>query len=479
MQIEDVERALTGSDLLEMAAGIAGATLLWGVIGVGVGAVIRNQVGAIVSTIVWSLLPAPLLQNLYPEVGSLHAECSERRVQRVERLRPPLASRGRARARAVGARVRRHRRGRDGASRRAVSVERRIALHRQGGRTRPLVPSPVLRVVARTARVIHLAGLVALAFTGLGDLVFYLFDGLPWWAQMVVYTAIAIGLTRPLLTPISFWTGYRREHAWGFSTQTVGGWALDRVKGLGLGIVLTGAAMVGIVGLARWLPSWWALAAAVLGSVLVVLLTFVAPVVLEPVFNRFTPLEDEELARSLRELSVRAGVPRSSTSSSPTQAGGRASRMRTCPGSRLYVTRRPLRHARRRRRPERGGGHPRARARPSPRRSHRQGDGARRGGNVPCSCSCSGCCAPVAGAPRRARELMVAAGPARRCPVPPARRDGIAGARRALRGRRLTPLGAAGRPDCDRTDVRAGCVRAGMRRLAVANLLDLDPPRVV
>ena len=69
MQIEDVERALTGSDLLEMAAGIAGATLLWGVIGVGVGAVIRNQVGAIVSTIVWSLLPAPLLQNLYPEVG--------------------------------------------------------------------------------------------------------------------------------------------------------------------------------------------------------------------------------------------------------------------------------------------------------------------------------------------------------------------------------------------------------------------------
>ena len=69
MKIDDVERALTGSELVEMAAGIAGATVLWGVIGVGVGALIRNQVGAIVSTIVWSLLPAPLLQNLYPEVG--------------------------------------------------------------------------------------------------------------------------------------------------------------------------------------------------------------------------------------------------------------------------------------------------------------------------------------------------------------------------------------------------------------------------
>ena len=53
-----------------MAAGIAGATLLWGLIGVGVGAIIRNQVGAIVGTIVWSLLPGPLIQNLYPKVGS-------------------------------------------------------------------------------------------------------------------------------------------------------------------------------------------------------------------------------------------------------------------------------------------------------------------------------------------------------------------------------------------------------------------------
>jgi STE24 endopeptidase len=179
----------------------------------------------------------------------------------------------------------------------AEEVERARAYHR------PLYLLWPLRLA------IDLAVLAALAFTAVGDLVFDPFDGWSWWAQTVVYTAIAIGLTVLLLTPISFWTGYRREHAWGFSTQTVGGWAVDRLKGLGIGIVLTGAAMVGIVGLARWFPSWWPLAAAVVGSVLVVLLTFVAPVVLEPVFNRFTPLEDEELARSLRELSVRAGVP--------------------------------------------------------------------------------------------------------------------------------------------------------------------------
>ena len=42
---------------------------------------------------------------------------------------------------------------------------------------------------------------------------------------------------------------------------------------------------------------------------LVLLLSFVAPVVLEPVFNRFRPLEDAELSASLRALAERAGVP--------------------------------------------------------------------------------------------------------------------------------------------------------------------------
>jgi len=196
----------------------------------------------------------------------------------------------------------------DGAPRRAVSlgdpspfsadeVERARAYHHP------------LYVLWPVRLAIDLAVLAALAFTGLGDLLFDPFGGWPWWAQVVVYTAIAVGLTVLLLSPLSFWSSYRREHDWGFSTQTVRGWIVDRLKGLVVGIVLTGAAMVGIVALARWFPSWWPLAAAAVGSVLVVLLTFVAPVALEPIFNRFTPLADETLARSLRELSVRAGVP--------------------------------------------------------------------------------------------------------------------------------------------------------------------------
>jgi STE24 endopeptidase len=57
------------------------------------------------------------------------------------------------------------------------------------------------------------------------------------------------------------------------------------------------------------MPGWWALPAAAALALAVLLLSFVAPVLLEPLFNRFRPLDDETLAASLRRLSERAGVP--------------------------------------------------------------------------------------------------------------------------------------------------------------------------
>ncbi len=56
-------------------------------------------------------------------------------------------------------------------------------------------------------------------------------------------------------------------------------------------------------------PSAWPVVAAVGAALLVLLLGFVAPVVLEPVFNRFEPLADATLRDAVLRLSTEAGVP--------------------------------------------------------------------------------------------------------------------------------------------------------------------------
>jgi STE24 endopeptidase len=133
--------------------------------------------------------------------------------------------------------------------------------------------------------------------------------GAGWAGSAAAYAALVSVVLCVVHLPVAYWRGYLQERRFGFSTQSAGGWALDVVKGEAVGIVLLVGFWAALVGLARWLLSAWPAIAAVLLALVVFLLTFVAPVVLEPIFNRFQPLADERLANDLRGVAERAGVP--------------------------------------------------------------------------------------------------------------------------------------------------------------------------
>lgn len=154
-----------------------------------------------------------------------------------------------------------------------------------------------------------LAVAAAFAFGWPGDRLAGAIANLPWWAEALVLMGAVLGASFLVRLPLGFWRGYLRERRYGFSTQMAAGWLADRLKALALALALTALPLIGLVGLARALPTGWPAVAAPGAAVLVVLLGLVAPVVLEPIFNRFRPLEDDALADDLRELSIRARVP--------------------------------------------------------------------------------------------------------------------------------------------------------------------------
>ena len=165
---------------------------------------------------------------------------------------------------------------------------------------------------AYLARAIGIAlGLLVLgllSFGGLGDWLFGLVDGLAWWGEAIAFSALVALVGSLVATPLAFWRGYLHERRWGFSTQTLGGWAWDRAKGVAIGVALTVIPMFGLIASVHLFPSWWPLVAALGGAAIVFVVSFLAPVLLEPVFNRFAPLRDDVLAGDLRELADRAGV---------------------------------------------------------------------------------------------------------------------------------------------------------------------------
>lgn len=130
-----------------------------------------------------------------------------------------------------------------------------------------------------------------------------------WWAQTIEWTALVAGVSTLVRLPLSAWRGWLYERRWGFSTQTLRGWLWDHVKGLLVGVAVSSLGFVLLLGGIRTWPRAWPAIGSVGAALFVLVLSLAAPLLVERLFNRFWPLPDAELAGELRELSDRAGVP--------------------------------------------------------------------------------------------------------------------------------------------------------------------------
>ncbi|MER6299450.1 M48 family metalloprotease [Kitasatospora sp. NPDC001539] len=95
---------------------------------------------------------------------------------------------------------------------------------------------------------------------------------------------------------------------YGLVTQGWAGWVVDVLRGLALGLLLVLPLALGLFALTGWSPQHWWLPAAGAAAVLTAALSFLHPLLIEPVFNRFAPMPPGELRTALLELAERDGV---------------------------------------------------------------------------------------------------------------------------------------------------------------------------
>lgn len=129
------------------------------------------------------------------------------------------------------------------------------------------------------------------------------------WIARAVLGGLAVVLVADLLTlPFSAW---RRTVLvrYGLSTQTWGGWAVDLLKGYAVTAVIGAVTLLGFYAVTHFAPRWWWAFGSAGAAALVVLLSFVLPVLVEPVFNKFTPMEPGPLRTQLMALAAADGVP--------------------------------------------------------------------------------------------------------------------------------------------------------------------------
>ena len=121
------------------------------------------------------------------------------------------------------------------------------------------------------------------------------------WAMAAFLFATGIVLSLPGL-PLEWYDQFRLEDRFGFNTTTQKLWWMDRLKGLLLAIVLGYPLLVLVLKLVEWTGAgWWLWAwGALLGFQL--LMVVLAPVLILPLFNKFTPLPEGSLRERLLKL---------------------------------------------------------------------------------------------------------------------------------------------------------------------------------
>lgn len=158
--------------------------------------------------------------------------------------------------------------------------------------------------------VLGLIALLILLFTGLSVALADLGQSLIHWRWGVIaFYFVVVGEGFSLLTsPLDYYSGFVLPHRYGLSIQSLRAWLLDQLKSSLLGGLL-GLVVIEVVYylLEAWPTLWWLLAAAVMLFFTVVMANL-APILILPIFNKFTPLEDAELRDRLIKLAERAGA---------------------------------------------------------------------------------------------------------------------------------------------------------------------------
>ena len=130
------------------------------------------------------------------------------------------------------------------------------------------------------------------------------------WLVVAGFVLVFGGIYFLIDLPLGYYSGFILPHRYELSNQTLNEWMVDQAKGVLVGGIL-GLVVIEIVYFVlRVSPDLWWLWAGIILLIFNVILANLAPVLLMPLFFKFTPLEDEnqELVDRLMNLADRAGT---------------------------------------------------------------------------------------------------------------------------------------------------------------------------
>jgi STE24 endopeptidase len=132
--------------------------------------------------------------------------------------------------------------------------------------------------------------------------------GRKWFFVIAVYFIIFSILNFLIDLPLSYYEDFVREHAYGLSNQTFSKWFGDSLKGLLVGLIFGSLFLWVPYLLLKKSPKRWWVYTGLLSIPFLFFVMLISPIWIDPLFNKFGPMKNKELERSILALADRAGI---------------------------------------------------------------------------------------------------------------------------------------------------------------------------
>lgn len=148
-------------------------------------------------------------------------------------------------------------------------------------------------------------------------LVFWLSFGLKFLYQICVtdgtvvenllFVMSFIVINSLLSMPLDIYSKFVKDKKFGFSNMSVKMYTLDTLKSLALTLIVGSLVVWLLILCVNFLGNLWWFWAAVLSFVIVLVINFIYPTVIAPIFNKMSPLDNSELKESIEAMMAKCG----------------------------------------------------------------------------------------------------------------------------------------------------------------------------
>ncbi|MCV2358548.1 M48 family metallopeptidase [Paucibacter sp. TC2R-5] len=129
------------------------------------------------------------------------------------------------------------------------------------------------------------------------------------FARDAIYGAVYMLAVWGLTLPLTIYQSFVREHAYGMATQTLGPWFGEQLIGLAVSMLLGGVVIATLYAVIRRAGERWWLWGTLTATGLLALMLLLGPVLIEPLFNTYKPVENGAIRTAVLTMAHANSVP--------------------------------------------------------------------------------------------------------------------------------------------------------------------------